>query len=837
MRVLILCALLFLSLLVSRQAEAARQSFVAEDLAVPGGMVANDENQRPDHHRADWFDALRSNSRSGSEGEPVNEYSWDDDCQYAAANEILADIRSSLGPNSHYERVWMQNQDLVFSACDGRPVGETPPAKPPREPSMPARAATDFAYQMASWNFYQRKFEAALTGYRGLVGMGDAPLRPRASYMVLRSLSELGRDREALEQIDKMLADPSLLPVHDKVASYRFVISWKVLFDTWKQTDVEPAVEVLWLLSVLDRPLGNASPSSQLAMDRHDALTQLSLLVGSFDTASGSIDWWLAEAPAASADMRAIQSLAHQSETLDWMKAWTAYNVLDRDWLWALHRAESRYWERNSIIVAHAWNRWLQGDGLEWLQIAARRIRPGDQPSGDILAAIEPYLHKPWRGESDVYKAWLIDMWAQSIRIYLGRQEYGEAIALIADHPDFSETMDKVYVFNGVDGAFNQNYSPDYENVLNASLRWLFYTGHVEEARSLLALLEEHASEGFIDWRIRLARSVDELTAVNKLLINQPQRGGDFSIWREMANSFSSPALMRFASDLTMRGVERSYMARALLTRSILLGAGPQKLEEAARLAADLNPGIGDQIRNAATQQSYEGFISLLLRNPRLRPLPFAVSPSFYTDVDQNWDFAFHDPFDINDNNWWCRVKQADLEDRLFDAAGVLPTLYHRGYSANLKEITSFASERVFLDTPVPTSEFAPYIERQQKFFARHPYRLLVDPAELKQLSFVPSGPRYLTGAAIAIAQAAADKGSEQREAAAANLSLAITTTRYGCQRDGSHALYSRAAYDLLHAAFADSSWAKKTRYWFGCSHFRGGCPKQPADEVLDDRR
>lgn len=45
-------------------------------------------------------------------------------------------------------------------------------------------------------------------------------------------------------------------------------------------------------------------------------------------------------------------------------------------------------------------------------------------------------------------------------------------------------------------------------------------------------------------------------------------------------------------------------------------------------------------------------------------------------------------------------------------------------------------------------------------------------------------------------------------------LHLAVTTTRYGCTDDQT-GRWSKAAFDLLHRKYPNSSWAKKTRYWF----------------------
>jgi hypothetical protein len=45
-------------------------------------------------------------------------------------------------------------------------------------------------------------------------------------------------------------------------------------------------------------------------------------------------------------------------------------------------------------------------------------------------------------------------------------------------------------------------------------------------------------------------------------------------------------------------------------------------------------------------------------------------------------------------------------------------------------------------------------------------------------------------------------------------LHLAVYTTRYGCT-DKETARWSKAAYDVLHRKYPNSTWAKRTKYWF----------------------
>jgi TolA-binding protein len=45
-------------------------------------------------------------------------------------------------------------------------------------------------------------------------------------------------------------------------------------------------------------------------------------------------------------------------------------------------------------------------------------------------------------------------------------------------------------------------------------------------------------------------------------------------------------------------------------------------------------------------------------------------------------------------------------------------------------------------------------------------------------------------------------------------LHLAVNSTRHGCT-DSASGRWSKAAFDLLHRKYPNSTWAKKTPYWF----------------------
>jgi hypothetical protein len=78
--------------------------------------------------------------------------------------------------------------------------------------------------------------------------------------------------------------------------------------------------------------------------------------------------------------------------------------------------------------------------------------------------------------------------------------------------------------------------------------------------------------------------------------------------------------------------------------------------------------------------------------------------------------------------------------------------------------------------------------------------------AKLKSLGAMPN---YLSKQVI---QWATKNPTDKRVPEA--LHLAVNATRYGCT-DKETGRWSKAAFDLLHQKYPNTTWAKKTKYWF----------------------
>ncbi len=114
------------------------------------------------------------------------------------------------------------------------------------------------------------------------------------------------------------------------------------------------------------------------------------------------------------------------------------------------------------------------------------------------------------------------------------------------------------------------------------------------------------------------------------------------------------------------------------------------------------------------------------------------------------------------------------------------------------------------------SGEFISFLENQQKLLRAHPYQKLTDAHEIEMLEAKPSAPEYLSSYINQWEKkAAAAQTEEERNRRAANLHRSVRTTRYGCNKDGTHASYSRESFKLLHTRYGDTPWAKATPYWF----------------------
>jgi hypothetical protein len=157
----------------------------------------------------------------------------------------------------------------------------------------------------------------------------------------------------------------------------------------------------------------------------------------------------------------------------------------------------------------------------------------------------------------------------------------------------------------------------------------------------------------------------------------------------------------------------------------------------------------------------------LALKYPGLRP---------FVSIGLGRTTALSDVDEYRDN-WWCAEPPSTSK---ID--------YYEGVEEEPKDASAKQS------TPAPE-----FLKRSQAEGAR----------EAAALQALGSGPNYLAQIVISWA----NKNATDKRAPEA-LHLAVKSTRFGCT-DKDTGRWSKAAFDLLHRKYPNTSWAKETKYWF----------------------
>lgn len=209
----------------------------------------------------------------------------------------------------------------------------------------------------------------------------------------------------------------------------------------------------------------------------------------------------------------------------------------------------------------------------------------------------------------------------------------------------------------------------------------------------------------------------------------------------------------------------------AFLAKTVLLSNGevtsrprlqPLILAKGTKVVAALNEFL------ATEQPAAKKFLAIYtwLKNPGLEPV-----------VDQGIgrETELHTR-DLLRDNWWCSAAISSAPE-ITAAEDDAPL----SYTAEGDKAPAFLSSA---ETAAAEREFA----------------------ALKALG---AGPNYISGQVIDWANRN-PKDPRVPEA----LHLAVHTTRYGCT-DQATPRWSKAAYDVLHRKYPNSTWARKTKYWF----------------------
>jgi hypothetical protein len=594
---------------------------------------------------------------------------------------------------------------------------------------------------------------------------------------------------QLIREIEAILADPSLASAH---ALAQELMGWV------RAKTNDPAASRAYarnVLSALEAPIDvlRADPQAKARYDA--ALRDLAYLDWQFEDPT----WFLGAGPPADYHLsRALMDAARSNDLAAWalLPAPPLRDATGVGATWAIDSttADPRlnisrwaygppHWRRFQDFILERRDR----EGVAWrvaangyfapnvapcdgLQDLASRARAGDEAASaqlgfDFYDLVRLNLTQPARDRPGM------------------RQGFRDAMSCMQDFPFPSIVL---------------------RSAARDGLRYLMSVGRLDEARQWRdAFAANLADAGQL--LVLLAEDEDHLVlAIGGAPPSTWSYGGEIGKER-LLNMLSIDALWRLAHREDLGQGWRALFARVAWTRTYALGRVIEGGND--RVMRSLNPEMTSGWRSRAGRAVRPGDRRVLLdvlRSPGLNLL-ITTHNRGPASPTREASFVSIDTFQHSDNNWWCRWEP-DRHDAMVER--LLFENFFPNSDALALDSTGGFSVRAQLRTMLNGS----YVVRQQ------------DLDEQEALSRIDCAPKMLSERAMAWARRPGWFASRNEIAGA--LALAVRTTRWGCQRDGGHGAYSRAAFELLHRRFPNTDAARRTRYWYDCAHFTYGCPR-----------
>lgn len=246
--------------------------------------------------------------------------------------------------------------------------------------------------------------------------------------------------------------------------------------------------------------------------------------------------------------------------------------------------------------------------------------------------------------------------------------------------------------------------------------------------------------------------------------------------------------LVELATDERLAARDRARFARIAWTRSYAIKKRiPKDLD---RLMRALNPELATGWRSKIGARTADHALLLdLLRTPGMNLRAASRTEADYDGTERS-KLSELDVYEHSLNNWWCGPLAVDYSER-----------EEKALSGALGE----GGARAVAEKMLSQSWVWQKLDRKER-------------AALGQR---PMAPRLLAEAATVWGERASPRRPNGADEA---LALAVRATRYGCQMQGGHGRWSKAAWDVLQRRFPDGDAARRTRWWFDCSHFYRRC-------------
>jgi len=338
--------------------------------------------------------------------------------------------------------------------------------------------------------------------------------------------------------------------------------------------------------------------------------------------------------------------------------------------------------------------------------------------------------------------------------------------------------------------------SPAFPTVTFNNVRLLIESGRNEPARKALAgmlgkdrsLLPKSAVNRFLSQQMMLAQNLDEFVKAAQRI---PAGFSDDADGRELpedekeANETTKGAQFFFDADAA--SIINQAMPVAVLTEAALSKAPAANLRRDLARAAFMRAALLD-----AHERASEMIDVLGSYYPEMKGALAAYQRANTADARRYATI-------------YIALKFPGM--RPYVAVGI-------GRTTALAEIDSFRDNWWCAEPPAPPSDWSGEEQTEKKPKPISPPEFLirsqaVAKGEIGALQALGTGPNYFAQTAIDWAR----KNPADPHAPEA-LHLAVRSTRYGCT-DKETGRWSKAAFDLLHARYPNTSWARATKYWF----------------------
>ncbi len=684
----------------------------------------------------------------------------------------------------------------------------------------------DDNYDAIQENLYNAEQVPPAVYNKIMAALPERPV-PEAAYNAVRMNLNLGRYDLAMMQLEKLTSDPAMqnlwLPALHVIGTRAYRAGAEALV------------------------AAHFAEIKQRLLLPQSAVNDASLMEKIWDEADYGMRWytgfhfWTIN-PYTVTTHAVLEKIAAHDEFYDLVRALVKPTQFDSSGGWSLAAGYSNFndclgrrseWckkfaEQDSTLTRHVRALWLKTRNILWGYALARRAPNADDIPllQDMLASVDKLPNDATvnQGKPELKQFFMRHI----IRLQLMSNQIEQALQFMREHPISQEKP----------SGYGTNVNAD--NILNGGIRLFLERLDLEKARRWAQAAGDILDKTEIpdDLRPVLATSFDELlnnqVPGDGRLYFSPAPQKQFPV--ALAELLPYETMLRLAKHPKMsREAARALIASGWL-RAYLLGGwqkGVALLPELRSVFPELNQDIA-AIEGAWSEQSKQrNLLLMLLRSPgiRIRPVWAGQKTAFYWKQQENGVFDV-DIVDPNDKNWWCPVnpervklytiynffarpvdntRTESLENSMFNS-NLIPN-----YSNLRDQGVLFGISAAMNGTQPNSIDINTGMMLAKKIIAWHPLLQEGNSQELKLLSQVPNGTRFLSEKVLDWAEHsnALSRFLGMDDDLPEALHLAIRATRYGCRRESGNGYYSYAAYRLLHNRYPDSQWTKKTPYWY----------------------